>query len=91
MYHKNKDKANFLLDNPQYVIPKSILVFVYKKNKKDGNYFSEQKELEMLLLETITTLKKRGRTVNKIYKDPALDVYEIVNEPKSSHIDDLIY
>jgi len=91
MYHKNKDKPNFLLDNPQYVIPKSILVFVYKKNKKDGNYFSEQKELEMLLLETITTLKKRGRTVNKIYKDPALDVYEIVNEPKSSHIDDLIY
>ncbi len=91
MYHKNKKKPNFLIDNPKYVIPKSILVFVYKENKEEANYFSEQKELEPLLLENITTLKKRGREVNKIYEDPALDVYEIVNEPKSSRIDDLIY
>lgn len=91
MYHKNKKIPNFLLDNPQYVIPKSILVFVYKENAKEANYFSEQKELEPLLLENINTLKKRGREVTKIYENPTLDVYEIVNEPKSSRIDDLIY
>jgi len=91
MYHKNKKIPNFLLDNPQYVIPKSILVFVYKENAKEANYFSEQKELEPLLIENINTLKKRGREVTKIYENPTLDVYEIVNEPKSSRIDDLIY
>lgn len=91
MYHANKKKPNFLLKNPKYVIPKSVLVFVYKENKEEVNYFSDQSELEPLLLENITTLKKRGREVNKIYENPTLDVYEIVNEPKSSRIDDLIY
>lgn len=91
MYHKNKKKPNFLIDNPQYVIPKSILVFVYKKNKEENNPFADQKELEPLLLDIIETLKKRGREVNNIYQSTTLDVYEIVNEPKSSRIDDLIY
>lgn len=91
MYHKNKKKPNFLIENPQFVIPKSVLVFVYKKNDEVNNSLSSQQELEPLLLDNIKTLKKRGRLVNIIYKNSLLDVYEIVNEPKSSRIDDLIY
>ncbi|HRZ32511.1 MAG TPA: hypothetical protein P5335_08490, partial [Flavobacterium sp.] len=79
------------IDNPQYVIPKSVLVFVYHDNKETNNYFSDQNELEPLLLDQIKTLKKRGRKISKFYESPYIDVYEIVNEPKSSKIDDLIY
>jgi hypothetical protein len=91
IYHTNRKKPKFLIDNPQYVIPKSVLVFVYHDNTETNNYFSDQNELEPLLLDQIKTLKKRGRKVTKFYKSPYVDVYEIVNEPKSSKIDDLIY
>lgn len=91
MYHKNKKKPNFLVENPQYVIPKSILVFVYHDNTERNNHFADQSEIEPLLMDQIETLKKRGREVSLFYKSPYVNVYEIVNEPKSSKIDDLIY
>lgn len=91
IYHKNKKKPNFLKDNPQYAIPKSVLVFVYRDNNEQDNHFSDQNEIEPLLMDQIETLKKRGREVSLFYKSPYVNVYEIVNEPKSSKIDDLIY
>ncbi|WP_415061092.1 hypothetical protein [Flavobacterium sp.] len=91
MYHKNKKKPNYLVENPQYVIPKSILVFVYHDNSERNNHFADQSEIEPLLMDQIETLKKRGREVSLFYESPYVNVYEIVNEPKSSKIDDLIY
>jgi hypothetical protein len=91
IYHHNRKKPKFFIENPQYVIPKSILVFVYHDNTETENHFAEQDQLEPLLKEHIHTLEKRGRTVSLFYESPYVNVYEIVNEPKSSKIDDLIY
>jgi hypothetical protein len=91
IYHHNRKKPRFFIENPQYVIPKSILVFVYHDNTETQNHFAEQDQLEPLLKEHIHTLEKRGRTVSLFYESPYVNVYEIVNEPKSSKIDDLIY
>ena len=91
IYHYNKNKPKFLIENPQYVIPKSILVFVYHDNSETNNHFADHNQLEPLLMEHINSLKKRGRTVSLYYKSPYVNVYEIINEPKSSKIDDLIY
>ncbi|MBC8882501.1 hypothetical protein H9X57_00980 [Flavobacterium piscinae] len=91
IYHHNRKKPKFFIENPQYVIPKSILVFVYHDNTETENYFAEQDQLEPLLKEHIHTLEKRGRKVSLFYESPYVNVYEIVNEPKSSKIDDLIY
>lgn len=91
IYHHNKKKPRFFIENPQYVIPKSILVFVYHDNSETENYFADQNQLEPLLKEQIQTLKKRGRKVSLYYESPFVNVYEIENEPRSSKIDDLIY
>lgn len=91
IYHHNKKKPRFFIENPQYVIPKSVLVFVYHDNSEKENYFADQNQLEPLLKEHIQTLEKRGRKVSLYYESPFVNVYEIENEPKSSKIDDLIY
>lgn len=91
IYHHNRKKPKFLIENPQYVIPKSVLVFVYHDNTETENHFADQNQLEPLLKEHINTLEKRGRNVSLYYESPYVNVYEIVNEPKSSKIDDLIY
>lgn len=91
IYHHNKKKPKFFIENPQYVIPKSILVFVYHDNTETENHFADQNQLEPLLKEHINTLEKRGRKVSLYYESPYVNVYEIENEPKSSKIDDLIY
>ncbi len=91
IYHHNRKKPRFFIENPQYVIPKSILVFVYHDNSETENYFADQNQLEPLLKEHIQTLEKRGRKVSLYYESPFVNVYEIENEPKSSKIDDLIY
>jgi len=91
IYHHNRKKPRFFVENPQYVIPKSVLVFVYHDNTETENHFADQNQLEPLLKEHINTLEKRGRNVSLYYESPYVNVYEIVNEPKSSKIDDLIY
>lgn len=91
IYHHNRKKPKFFVENPQYVIPKSILVFVYHDNTETENHFADQNQLEPLLKEHFNTLEKRGRKVSLYYESPYVNVYEIENEPKSSKIDDLIY
>ncbi|HBI02153.1 MAG TPA: hypothetical protein DDY18_11100, partial [Flavobacterium sp.] len=91
IYHHNKMKPKFFVENPQYVIPKSVLVFVYHDNSESENHFADQNQLEPLLKEHFNTLEKRGRKVSLYYESPYVNVYEIENEPKSSKIDDLIY
>lgn len=91
IYHHNRKKPKFFVENPQYVIPKSVLVFVYHDNTEKENHFADQNQLEPLLKEHINTLEKRGRKVSLYYESPYVNVYEIENEPKSSKIDDLIY
>lgn len=92
IYHANRKDPKFPVNHPDKVIPKSILVFVYDSNNNEkNNYFADQHELEPLLMEQIDILKKRGRTINCFFESPHIRVYEIVNEPKQSRLNDLIF
>lgn len=92
IYHANRKDPKFPINHPDKVIPKSILVFVYdSKHVENDNYFSDQYELEPLLMDQMEILKKRGRSINCFFESPHIRVYEIVNEPKQSRLTDLIF
>lgn len=92
MYFKFKKDPKFLVENPEYSVSKSLLVFVLNDNgNQEDNIFSLNKHLKKDLLHQIELLRKRGRKVNLFYESDILDVYEIINEPKESKISDLIF
>ena len=84
-----KDKA-FLIENPEIIIPQSTFVFIYSKstieNKRNALDAKEQQEA----LNTIEKLRARGRIINIYRKSSELQVIEIVNDPKSTKVKDLL-
>ncbi|MFN3639373.1 MAG: hypothetical protein ACK4UK_00500, partial [Flavobacterium sp.] len=92
VYHANRKDPKFAIERPDQIIPKSILVFTFNSESKESkNYFSDQGDIEFLLNEQLSELKKRGRKIEVIYESPYVKVFEIINEPKSSRIRDLIF
>ncbi|RZJ35020.1 MAG: hypothetical protein EOO51_06960 [Flavobacterium sp.] len=89
IYFKNVKNTKFLKNNPQYVIPKSILLFVFKKN--NSRMYGDYVDLSPKLMKELTMLKNRGRKVRLFYDNKNIMVYEIVNEPDASRIPDLIF
>jgi hypothetical protein len=87
-FRKNQE---YITAHPDLILPQSVLVFIYKdaaiENSASKLYASEQ----ALTRERLIELKKRGRTVDLIYKKPLVEVYEIINEPGASKINDLIF
>lgn len=89
---KHKKDPNFLINNPQYSLSNSVLVFVLnEKAANESNIFASNKQFQKNLLNNIALLQQRGRKVNLFYDSEILKVYEIVNEPRSSKISDLIF
>ncbi len=92
IYFANKKDPQFLIQNPQFALTKSVLVFVLNENNKaEKNLLSENKALSVNLKKELDLLKSRGRKINIFYDSNILRVYEIVNEPKQSKITDLIF
>jgi hypothetical protein len=89
IYFKNIRNPAFLKKNPQNVIPKSVLLFVF--DGKDSNAYSENDTLLRPLMKQLELLKKRGRKIELFYGNKNFKVYEIINEPKSSKTSDLIF
>ncbi|RTY93665.1 hypothetical protein [Flavobacterium sp. GT3R68] len=89
IYFKNIRNPKFFKKNPQNVIPKSVLLFVF--NSKEPSPFAENDSLTKTLINQMEILKKRGRKIELFYANKNFKVYEIINEPKSSKISDLIF
>ena len=88
----HKKDPKFLIKNPEYSLSKSVLVFVVNDISKDeNNTFSLNKQLRSSLLSELNALRKKGRKINLFYESDAVNVYEIVNEPRESKISDLIF
>ncbi len=79
VYFKNQKQSKYFKQNPQDVIPNSILLFIYDDENKQK------------LLNQLAVLRRRGRVVQLVHKTEKFIVYEIINEPKSSKISDLIF
>jgi hypothetical protein len=90
-YYKFKTNESYLKYHPEIVLPQSVFVFIYNKevvlNTKNSldivEQLKAQTQLELLL--------KKGRKIDLFYDSKELKVYEIINEPKASHIDDLFF
>ena len=89
IYFKNIKNPNFFKKNPKYVIPKSVLLFVYNDNKK--SFYNSQDTISVALMSQLKVLQKRGRKIELFHSNSNFKVYEIINEPKSSKISDLIF
>ncbi len=83
-YAKYRKNIVYLRKHPKVVLASSILVFVY-----NDNYCKAKNKAT--LLSRITYLKNRGRGIKKIHESDFFDVYEIINEPKSSRTSEMIF
>lgn len=92
VYFKHQKDKRFVINNPEYSLSKSVLVFVLNDNNKvENNIYAKNKSLSPQLKNQLRLLKKRGRKINLFYESDILKVYEIVNEPKASKIHDLMF
>ncbi|HSD15605.1 MAG TPA: hypothetical protein VLB74_13215, partial [Flavobacterium sp.] len=91
IYFKNKKNTKFLKNNPQYVLPKSVLVFVYKKGDDKTNRIIVNCEITPVILSKLEILKKRGRKVSVFYESDLIKIFEIENDPGQSKTEDLIF
>ncbi|HIB38260.1 hypothetical protein [Mesonia sp.] len=89
IYHKFKKDEEYLKSHPDVILPKSTFVFIYKDNPLANEVTNAETQLETK--ENLEVLRKRGRDVNLFFKKNLVEVYEVVNEPNSSKINDLIF
>lgn len=89
IYFKHSNDAKYLRKNPDVVIPKSVLLFVYSKDKPE--MYGEIGDVSDKIQSQIDMLRSRGRKVDLFYNNKNVKVYEIINEPGESKISDLIF
>ena len=91
LYLSNLKNKEYFIKNPDNVLPKSVIVFVYKQKSETITSLDDSYNISGEILQQINTLKKRGRKINVIYSNEVFDVYEIINKPNESRINDLIF
>ena len=91
LYFKNLKNKEYFIKNPDNVLPKSVIVFVYKQKSETITSLDDSYKISGEILQQINTLKKRGRKINVIYSNEVFDVYEIINKPNEARINDLIF
>jgi len=89
IYFKNIGNPKFFKNNPQYVLPKSVLLFVF--SPEEAEMYGENGDISSKLMDQLKMLKKRGRKIELFYNNDDVKVYEIINEADESKISDLIY
>ena len=87
VYFKNRNNKLFLKNNPHKVIPKALLLFIYNPKTVSVGY----ENLNDKLAQTLSVLQKRGRKIKLYYGNENFKILEIINEPESSKISDLIF
>ena len=68
-----------------------VTVCIYKKKSESLNSLEESFSYSNKMMVQIKTLQKRGRKVRLLYENDVFDVYEIINKPNESRINDLIF
>lgn len=91
VYFANRKNKNFLRQNTEYILPSSLLVFVYNNVEKlEFNGVSVGNDLVLAVDNQLKILRSKGRVMNIFYQGKKLTVYEIVNNPGESRIDEML-
>ena len=72
-------------------MPNSVLIFVFIKKTKGNNLITHNIKFTPELMSQIDRLKQKGRKIELFYENDIFKVYEIINKPRQSRIDDLIF
>ncbi len=92
VYQIKKEDKRFLAENPDYILPQSVFVFITKTDPSESKYhlatptktaFNVKRQLDLL--------EEKGREIAIFYEDEYLAVYEIVNKKNASNLNDLIF
>ena len=80
-FARYKADEEYLKTHPEVILPSSVFVFV--PEKLNAKILEEvQRSLQIL--------KRRGRELKMVYEGPSVQVFEIVNIPNSSKINELL-
>ncbi len=91
VYFANKEDKEFLRANTQYIVPNSLLVFIYDiTNEDDFIQFAVYLDLTDEVTERMNKLRGKGRTIRVFFQKGDLTVYEIVNNPGEARINELL-
>ncbi|KYG78805.1 hypothetical protein AWN68_04020 [Roseivirga echinicomitans] len=91
VYFANKEDKEFLRANTQYIIPNSLLVFIYDlTNEDDFIQLAVYLDLTDEVTERMEKLRSEGRTIRVFFQKGDLTVYEIVNNPGQAKINELL-
>lgn len=91
IYFANKEDKDFLRANTQYIIPNSLLVFIYDiANEDDFNQLVMYLDLTDEVKKRMEELNQKGREIKVFFRKDALTVYEIVNNPGEARIKELL-
>ena len=91
VYFANEKNKNFLRQNTEYILPSSLLVFVYNNVEKlEFNGVSVGNDLVLAVSHQLDLLRNRGRDITVFYQGDKLTVYEVINNPGESRIDEML-
>jgi hypothetical protein len=91
VFFKHKKDKKFLKNNPEYVLPNSVLVFVYTRQNQYSNDLTSNKRYTDDVIDLMKRLRHRGRKVRIFHEDKVFKIYEIINIPGESRLTDLIF
>ena len=90
LFSKRKNDKKFLKEHPEYILPSSTFLFLYKKNGLPTDVTFDDLTHMKAARNSLQILKGRKRHVSVFYRSSNLVVYEIVNKPGEGKITDLL-
>ncbi len=91
IYFKNIKNEKFLAKYPEYILPKSVLIYMYFQKGKSEKQFIQNNIYSEELKTKMEILKSRGRKIEVFYENDIFKIFEIINIPEESRMNDLIF
>lgn len=91
VYFANRKNKIFLRQNTEYILPNSLLVFVYNDTERlEFNGASVENDLVLAVNQQMDKLRNKGREMRVFYQGSKLTVYEVVNNPGEARIEEML-
>jgi hypothetical protein len=91
IYFANKQDKVFLRENTRFILPNSLLLFVYSGVETlEFNGLVISNDLRANVSLQLELLRSRGREIKEFYISEHLLVYEIVNNPGQARIEEML-
>ncbi len=90
IYFGHLEDKKFFKENPNALLSKSVFVFIHDTDKISDNESQFRRDMSAVY-KTLDILKQRGRKIELIIENETLKVYEIINQPDESKIEEIIF